>query len=69
MEENNLRDSLSGKLDAIDLECDIKRLIAELNYHKSKAKAFDETIQYQQDKIDGLVGVRKVSAEKGEIYK
>ena len=69
MAEMDLRESLSGKLDAIDLECDIKRLIAELNYHKSKAKAFDETIQFQQDKLDGLVGVRKVSGENEEIYK
>ena len=69
MAESDLRESLSGKLDAIDLECDIKRLIAELNYHKAKAKVFDETIQFQQDKLDELVGARKVSAENEEIYK
>ena len=69
MTEIDLRESLSGKLVTIDLECDIKRLIAELNYHKSKAKAFDETIQFQQNKLDVLVGVRKVSTENEEIYK
>jgi hypothetical protein len=69
MEENNVRDLLSGKLDVIDLEFDIKRLIAELNYHKSKSKAFDETIKSQQDKLDGLIGIPKVSVEHGEIYK
>jgi hypothetical protein len=69
VEENNMRELLSGKLDVIDLEFDIKRLIAELNYHKSKSKAFDETIQFQQDKLDGLIGVPKTSVENGEIYK
>ena len=69
MEQNNMRDLLSGKLDVIDLEYDIKRLIAELNYHKSKSKAFDETIQFQQNKLDGLIGISKVSVENGEIYK
>ena len=69
MVQNNLRESLSGRLDAIDLECDIKRLIAELNYHKSKSKVFDETIKFQQDKLDELVGVPKISTENGEIYK
>ena len=69
MEQNNMRDLLSGKLDVIDLEYDIKRLIAELNYHKSKSKVFDETIQFQQNKLDGLIGISKVSVENGEIYK
>ena len=69
MEQNNLRDSLSGKLDVIDLEFDIKRLIAELNYHKSKSKAFDETIKSQQDKLEEMIGSPKVSVENGEIYK
>ena len=69
MVEIDLRDSLSEKLDAIDLECDIKRLIAELNYHKSKAKIFDETIQFQQDKLDDLVGVPKIPSKEGEIFK
>jgi hypothetical protein len=69
MIENDLRESLSGRLDAIDLECDIKTLIAQLNYHKSKTKVFDETIQFQQDKLDDLVGIPKISSEQGEIYK
>jgi hypothetical protein len=69
MEQSNLRDSLSGKLEAIDLESDIKRLIAELNYHKSKAKAFDDTIKFQQDKLDEMMGSSKVPLENGEIYK
>ncbi len=69
MEQNDMRDSLSGKLNVIDLEFDIKRLIAELNYHKSKSKAFDETIKSQQDKLDDLIGIPKVSVENGEIFK
>jgi len=69
MVENNLRESLSDRLDAIDIESDIKRLIAELNYHKSKAKVFDETIQFQQNKLDDLVGIPKISSENKEIYK
>jgi len=69
MEESNMRDLLSGKLDAIDLESDIRRLIVELNYHKAKSKAFDETIKSQQDKLDELIGSPKISVDNGEIYK
>ena len=69
MVANNLRESLSDRLDVIDLESDIKRLIAELNYHKSKAKVFDETIKFQQDKLDDLVGIPKVISENKEISK
>ena len=46
MVATNLRESLSDRLDVVDLESDIKRLIVELNYHKSKAKILDETSEW-----------------------
>ena len=44
MENNNIRESLPQRLEIADIEYDIKRMSAELNYHKSKVEIFEQTI-------------------------
>jgi len=69
MEKTPIRDSLPDKLDVADLEYDIKRLTAELEYHKSKTKIFEQTINAQQGELDKLREVKKVHFPNGEMYK
>ncbi len=45
MEQNEIRNTLSDRLDVADLEYDIKRLSAEMNYHKAKTLIFEQTIK------------------------
>ena len=57
MEKNDVRKSLPGRLDVAELEYDIKRLSAELDYHKSKTVIFEQTIQAQQAELDEMLGI------------
>ena len=69
MEQNSIRKVLSDKLDVTELELDINRLSAELRYHKSKTKIFENTIQAQQADLDAVLGVPIDPKKMGEIYK
>ncbi len=68
MEKNPFRESLSEKLDLADLKYDIKRLSAELYYHKSKTSIFEQMIKAQQTDLDDVIRVR-TDQQKEEIYK
>jgi hypothetical protein len=68
METTPLRKLLSDRLDVADLELDIKRMIADLDYHKSKMIIFEETIKAQKEQLDRLREVRKDPFPKGEMY-
>ena len=69
MERNEIRNSLSSRIDVADLEYDISRLNSELDYHRSKVVIFEQTIKAQQEELDALLGVLEVPKVKGEIYK
>ena len=68
MKENNLRDDLPDRLHAVDLEYDIKKLSAEMEYHKSKVILFDQAIKVQQKELDRIMDVPEIQLEKGEMY-
>ena len=68
MEKNPTRNSLPDRLDIADLRYDIKRLSAEMDYHKSKAQIFDETIKSQQIDLENILGIRQVSPTKAGVY-
>ncbi len=68
MEKNTIRESLGHRLEVADIEYDIKRMSAELNYHKSKAKIFEQTIRARQDELDEMFGITERSADNGEMY-
>ncbi len=68
MERSPFRESLSEKLDLADLKYDIKRLSAELYYHKSKTSIFEQMIKAQQTDLDDVIRVR-TDQQKAEIYK
>jgi len=68
MERSPFRESLSEKLDLADLKYDIKRLSAELYYHKSKTSIFEQMIKAQQTDLDDVIRVR-TDQQKEEIYK
>ena len=68
MEGNNLRDILPDRLHVVDVEYDIKKLAAEMAYHKSKLILFDQAIKVQQKELDRLMEVPKIQIEKGEMY-
>ena len=69
MEQNSIRKVLSDRLDVAELELDIRRLSAELSYHKSKTQIFENTIQAQQADLDTVLGVPIDPKKMGEIYK
>ena len=68
MEKNPFREALSERLDVADLKYDIKRLYAELYYHKSKISIFEQTIKAQQKDLDEMVGGQQ-QLQGEEIYK
>ena len=69
MEKIPIRNSLPDRLDVADLEYDIKRMNAELEYHKSKSIIFEQTINAQQGELDKLREVKKDNFPNGEMYK
>jgi len=66
MERNHFRKSIDNRLEVIDLEYDIKRLSTEMNYHKSKAVIFEQTINAQQIDLDEILGISEYSTPGGE---
>jgi hypothetical protein len=69
MEQNSIRQDLANRLEIADLEYDIKRMSAEMDYHKSKTMIFEHTVQAQQADLDCLLGVPTDPRKMGEIYK
>ena len=68
MENNNIRDSLQQRLEIADIEYDIKRMSAELNYHKSKVEIFEQTIMARQGELEGMLGIQENPTNNGEMY-
>ena len=68
MEGNNLRDILPDRLHVVDVEYDIKKLSAEMEYHKSKVILFDQAIKVQQKELDRIMDVPENQIEAGEMY-
>ena len=68
MENNNIRESLQQRLEIADIEYDIKRMSAELNYHKSKVEIFEHTIIARQGELEGMLGIQENPTNNGEMY-
>ena len=68
MEKNPTRKSLPDRLDVADLRYDIKRLSAEMDYHKSKVKIFEETIKAQQEDLDNILDVSQFQPKEIGVY-
>ena len=68
MENNNIRDALQQRLEIADIEYDIKRMSAELNYHKSKVEIFEQTIIARQGELEGMLGIQENPTNNGEMY-
>ncbi len=43
-----LRKTLPKRLDIVNLEYEIQRMEADLNFHREKVRIFEETLQEQQ---------------------
>ena len=69
MDGNNLRDILPDRLHVVDVEYDIKKLSAEMEYHKSKVTLFDQAIKVQQKELDWTLKVTEKQTTNGEMYK
>ena len=68
MEKNNIRESLTQRLEIVEIEYDIKRMSAELNYHKSKVEIFEQTIIARQGELEGVLGIPEHPTDNGEMY-
>ena len=68
MEKNIVREKLPDRLDVADLRYDIKRLSAEMDYHKSKVKIFEETIKAQQEDLDNILDVSQFQPKEIGVY-
>ena len=68
MKENSLRDNLPDRLHAVDLEYDLKKLHAEMEYHKAKVIIFDQAIKVQQKELDRMFDASEDQISKGEMY-
>ena len=68
MKKSPIRSSLSVKLDVADLEYDIQRLTAEMNYHKSKTDIFEKTIKAQQVDLDRIHNKEQSHSPKEGVY-
>ena len=69
MRKKNIRKSLSDRLTVVDVEYDIKRMSAEMEYHKAKVIIFDQAIKAQQSELGEMLDVPQYSPPKGEFYK
>ena len=66
MEINHIREALSRKLDEANLQYDIKKMVAERDYHKSKTEIFDQAIKAQREDLEKIL---VESLPNGEMYK
>ena len=69
MAKNSIRKSLGRRLEVTDIEYDIKRMSAEMEYHKAKSIIFDQVIKSQKAELDAILDVPQHSIPKGEFYK
>jgi len=69
MKKGSLRKALPDRLDVAEIEYDIQRMSAELEYHKSKAKIFEETIKDQQEDLDNLLGDKQFRPPEVGVYR
>jgi hypothetical protein len=69
MKNQTIRKSLVARLDVTDIEYEIKRMSVELNYHKSKARIFEQSIRKRQEELDEILGITNSDSENGDIYK
>jgi hypothetical protein len=69
MAKNSIRKSLGRRLEVTDIEYDIKRMSAEMEYHKAKSIIFDQAIKAQQSELGEILDVPQHSIPKGEFYK
>ena len=68
MKKSPIRSLLSDKLDVADLEYDIQRLTAEMNYHKSKTDIFEHTIKAQQSDLNRIHSKEQPHPPKEGVY-
>ncbi len=68
MNGNNMREILPDRHHAVDLEYDIKKLSAEMEYHQAKVVIFDQAIKVQQNELDRMFDASKDQISKGEMY-
>jgi len=68
MKKSPIRNLRSDKLDVADLEYDIQRLTAEMNYHKSKTDIFEHTIKSQQADLDRINHKEQSHQPKEGVY-
>ncbi len=68
MTRNYMSEILPDRLHVVNLEHDIKKLSAEMEYHKSKVVIFDQAIKVQQNELDKMSDVPEKQIEKGEMY-
>jgi len=68
MKENSMREILPDRLHAVDLEYDLKKLHAEMEYHKAKVIIFDQAIKVQQKELDRMFDASEDQISKGEMY-
>ena len=69
MKNQTIRKSLVARLDVTDIEYEIKRMSVELNYHKSKAKIFEQSIHKRQEELEEILGIKNTNSENMEMYK
>ena len=69
MKKQSFINSLPDRLEVADLEFDINRLSAELDYHKSKTKLFEQTIKVQKEELNKLRNIQQPHLPKGDMYK
>lgn len=68
LEKNNIRESLAQRLEIADIEYDIKRMLCELNYHKSRSKIFEQIIKARQAELEEALGIPKHPTDNGEMH-
>ena len=68
MEQNEIRNALSERLDVEDLKYDIQVLITELNHHQSKTNLFAEAIKAQKNDLNKILESQKSKLPIGDIY-
>jgi hypothetical protein len=69
MKEDNTKEIFSDKLVIADMQYEIKRMDAELEYHKTKVTIFDQAIQSKQTELNEMLNVSQIAIPKGEMYK
>jgi len=67
--EQPIRKAIGRRLKVTDIEYDIKRMDAEMEYHKAKSVIFNQAIQEQKARLDDMLDVPQHPIPKGEFYR